>query len=56
MRLLHIIHSIAQICMDGIIFIKDLLCLANEAVSLNPRPAQAGTHPYIIFHASLREN
>ena len=36
MRLLHIIHSIAQICMDGIIFIKDLLCLANEAVSLTP--------------------
>ena len=35
-RLLHIIHSIAQICMDGIIFIKDLLCLANEAVSPNP--------------------
>ena len=36
MRLLHIIHSIAQICMDGIIFIMDLLCLANEAVSPTP--------------------
>ena len=55
MRFLHIMHSIAQIYMDGIIFIGPTLSSERSSVP-NPRPAQAGTHPYIILHASLCEH
>ena len=55
MHVLHIVHSIAQICMDGIILIGPTSSSERSSVP-NPRPVQAGTHPYIILHASLREN